>query len=517
MQEQENFENINEQEQEEVFSTVFSAPPVHKDKKKAGKHKLLVTVCAGLLSVAVLVGSIFGVIKLIPVLKKDDNMLSKNVVSENVFKVDPNSVSELVIENQYGTLNIVSQNRVSNIEAVETTVRVLLLKGYDENLIDSDSLSLMLQNAVSLDKYAQYDAQDEVFGLENPEVTITVSGQGFETYSIAFGSDTTDSVYCYAAISTIPNKVFVVKNSVKATFNKSAFDLAISDGIAPIEINEKTSKYFDESGALASFDTLVLDNKAFGAPITFVPNNDDLFNVYASFITITPQRRIADNINSLLNLFGTSTSSSGCVSFDQSAESLKKFGLDNPDITVTLSLGGEVYSYRLKQSSDAQHNYYVAASNDKMIRVVTVSNLEFVSLNEQDYYVTCIVVESIKNISAIEMSGDLSVKYDVEYDSDNEEYVVYAGDKKIDSDAFLATYSNLVSTEAVDISTVQTSQPVSLTIKLYHNDNSATTVITFRRISETRYQFYLGGIAMGQLTSTGYNNIVRDFRNLIEK
>lgn len=506
------FENTEEIKETEEVSTIFADPTAHTDKKK-GKKRYTLKIVSGVLAVAVLVGAVFGIKKWLPEKQSED---LSSIATEKVFSVSSGSIDEVVITNASGELRIYKQELSTDIQNDAKTETVVRLDGYDPELIDTASLEQIITSVSVLEAYSTYDAESlDEYGLDKPEVAVKITADGKE-YTLSFGADTTDPSRCYASVSSLPSKVFVVASNAKATVAVSAFDLAISTGIPAVEKNDKNAKYFDEEGALATFDSIVLSGKKFSSPITFVPNTDGAFSSYASFITTTPQKRIANEVEELRDLFGTITSSSACVSFDQSAESLKKFGLDNPDIIVTMKLAGEEYTYRITAQNGTTSSFYVAASNDKLIRTVPITNLPFANKQEKDFYTLFMVLEAFADVDCFEMIGEISAKFDIAYDEDNEEYNIEASGKKIDAEAFQNAYADFISTTGIDISVLETSNDTTLTIKLYHKDDSPATTLSFKKVSETRYQYYVGGTAMGQITSTAYNNIVRSFSNLLK-
>ena len=316
-------------------------------------------------------------------------------------------------------------------------------------------------------------------------------------------------------VSGIPDKIFVVGSNSKAAVDVSAFDLAISTGIAKVEKTDKNAKYFDEEGNLTSFDSIVLSGKRFPEAITFMPNTNGDFSSYASFITTTPQKRIAAKAEELRDLFGTVTSSSACVSFDQSAESLKKFGLDDPDIIVTMNIAGETYTYNIAAQEGTTSNFYVAASNDKLIRTVPITYLPFANYKEKDFYTLFMVLEAFGDVNRFEMVGAVNASFDISYDEDNEEYIIKNGETKVDAEKFQSAYADFISTTGIDISVLPATSETTLTIKLHHKDGSEATSLSFKKVSETRYQYYVGGTPMGQITSTAYNGIVRSFSQFL--
>lgn len=504
---------VEEQVEEEETSTIFSAPSEHKNEKKNKKLGFL-KITAGVLAVALLVGAVFGVKKWLPEKTKDE-MHSPLIESGVILQVSADAIDEVLINNASGELKIIRKEYSTGIQAEEQTVRETLLEGYDPELIDKTSLEQIITSLSSLQAYAVYDAESlEQYGLDKPSVTVKITA-GEEEVTVCFGANTVDTSRCYANLSGNPSKVYVVSANSRDALSLTAFDLAISTGIQPVEMNDTNAKYFGADGTLARFDSIVLSGKKFASPITIAPNTDEAFSSYAAFITTTPQKRIANNAEELRDLFANVTSASGCVSFDQSAESLKKFGLDNPDIIVTLNLGAEKYVYKITAMPGTTNSYYVAASNDKLIRTVPITNLPFATKEEKDFYTLFMVLEAFADVESFEMTGAVNAKFDISYDEDNEEYGVVVGGKKINAEEFQNAYADFISTMGIDISVVSSSSDTTLTIKLHHKDGSPATVLSFKKVSETRYQYYVGGTAMGQITSTAYNTIVRNFSGFL--
>ena len=515
---QEQFENSNQNNEfsennNAEVSTIFSDPTAHNDKGKKSKNKNKIRVISGVLIVILLIGTIFGVKKWLPEKQPDD---VASLPTENVYSVNKDDIKEILITNSNGNLRIYKEEVAASIENNAKTEMVLRLDGYDNELIDNVSLEQIMTSVASMDAYTKYEADDLAsYGLDNSEVTLKIIMTDGEL-TVDYGKDTNDSSRCYVRVSSAPETVYVVGANSKATVDISALDLAISTGIAAVEKNDKNEKYFDEEGALISFDSIVLSGKRFPEPITFKPNTDDSFSSYASYITTTPQKRIADKTEELRDLFGTVTSSSSCVSFDKSVESLKKFGLDDPDIIVTMEIADETYTYYIAAQEGTTSNFYVAASNDKLIRAVPITYLPFANYKEKDFYTLFMVLESFGDVSRFEINGQVNASFDISYDEDNEEYIVKVGEKSVDAEKFQNAYADFISTTGIDISVVPTDSETTLTIKLHHKDGSQPTELSFKKVGETRYQYYVGGTPMGQITSTAYNGIVRNFSSFLK-
>ncbi len=487
-------------------STIFAAPKEHTDKVK--KTSPLKRIIAAVLAVAILGGAVFAAVKFIPKLRQEGPAVFEQ---GTLFSYQAKDAESFSLTNQNGEIAVTGDLRKETIESSVAQTRHFTMLGYDEDLIDHDKLAVLIESSLTFKYFTSYETKDLAqFGLNNPAATVKVKGSGFDL-EIRFGNPTADKDRCYAWTSYAPDNIFVVATSKRSEFMISAFDLAISSKIPAVVKTDANAKYFTEE-ALESFDTLTISGSKIKSPITIKPNNDEKFSALATYVTTTPKQRIANNVESIFALFTDGLMSSGVVSFDQSEQSLQKFGLKNPEFMLTLRLGGETHTFRLAQSKDNKHEYYVAASNDKMIRTVSEASVEFVLREEKDYYILFTVLESITDLNRLTVSGEVNADFSIEYDDTEQVYNINNGGKKVEESVFKTAYQDLIATIAIDIETVNTNKKPSMTIKLYHKDGSAPTTLSFTKVSETRYQYSVGGVPMGQITSTGYNVISKSFK-----
>ena len=87
-----------EENTDEVFSTVFSAPAEHKRAPKRKKHRLLVAI-ASVLSVAILIGGTVAVIKLIPEKEEEINYADCAEVYRN-YLINEKGLTSKVTEDE---------------------------------------------------------------------------------------------------------------------------------------------------------------------------------------------------------------------------------------------------------------------------------------------------------------------------------------------------------------------------------------------------------------------------------
>ncbi len=509
-------ETANEEADVFASSTVFAAPTEHKDKRKSGKFSLLKKIIAALLAVAVLVGSTVLVVKLIPEKQEDaaDVFEPKTIIS-----LDIASFKKVTVTHPGATLVLNS----SVEEKDGQSKQVWTLQGYDATLIDAISLSQIASYAASVTAYGEYDyeeTQAAQYGFDESATVVNVetSEESVGNFTLTVGKSTADGQYNYLHISAVPNKVYLVNHGTTTGFIVEPLDLAISTAIPAIEKTNKNKNYFDDEDMLNDFDSITLSGAKFKTPLVFKPNKDERFSTYATYICTSPKVRIANGtVEEVRDIFRNGVSSSGAVSFDQSAQSIKKFGLDSPDLVITIKVAGENYTYKLKATDSSFTEFYVAASTDKMIRTVTIANMTFVNNEEKDYYLGFMALESISDISEFSLSGEVNASFTLKKDEESENggYIIMNGDKKVESQDFQDFYSLFLQTTALDYNTVSVSKNADLTITMKHHDGSAATVLKYYKISESRYQYSVGGIPMGQISSSAYSKIVRETTKLI--
>lgn len=506
---------IPEEQEDFSSSTVFSAPTEHKDKKKAGKHSLTLRLLSIFLVVCLLGGSVWWVAKYISEKSAEE---PSTFEPKQIVTLSVSSFTKLTVIHNEATL-------VLNSETTEDSgqqKQVWTLEGYDNTLIDSTSLSQIASYASSLTAFGEYDYDEQTqkaqFGLDNPVLTVDVQTNSENSnFVLTQGNSTADGQYAYLHISSYPNKIYLVNKGTLNGFAVEPLDLAVSTAIPAIEKDSANQKYFDSDGLLSDFDTLTISGKNFKEPLVFTPNRDNRFSSYATYICTSPKLRIADGIiEDIRNSFRDGVSASGVVSFDQSKESVKKFGLDNPDIVITLKVAGKKYFYKLKATDESRTQYYILASIDRMIRTVTISNMEYLSSEEKDFYLGFMALEVISDVSEFALSGEVNASFAINKKEDAEGYDIKCNGQTVESESFQNFYALFIGTSAVDYSTVKVSGKSDLTVTLKHHDGSSPTIISFFKLSDSRYQYSVGGTPMGQISSTAYDKIVREISKLIK-
>ena len=504
---------IPEEQDDFSSSTIFAPPSEHNDKKKAGKHSLPLRLLAIFLVVAIIGGSTWWVAKYIAEKSTDEG---KTFEPQEMVTLSTTSFKKITVIHDTATLVLNSKMQEENGQQNQ----VWTLEGYDETLIDKTSLNQIASYASSIMVFGEYDYDENIqkalFGFDKPIVTVKVEAKDEkQSFVLTQGNSTADGQYAYLHISTYPNKIYLVRRDTLSGFLVEPLDIAISTAIPAIEKNSNNADYFDEEGVLCNFDTLTISGSKFSKPLVFVPNTDNRFSSYATYICTSPKNRIADGvIEDIRDSFANGVSASGVVSFDQSKESIKKFGLDKPDIVITLRVAGKNYSYKLKATDDSRIRYYILASTDKMIRTVNISTLEYLNCEENDFYLGFMVLESIGDVSEFVIAGDVNVAFSINKKEEEGGYDIKCNGKTVESESFQDFYALFIGTMAIDFDTVKVSGKADLSITLKHHDNSSPTVLSLFKISDSRYQYSVGGTPMGQISSVAYDKLVREIEKL---
>ena len=495
---------------EDFESTIFSNPEAHKEKKKTSKKGFIIKIIAAFLVVAVLAGGTFAVIKLIP--EKQVETPDESLKSITVLSNLSSDVSEVNISNKNGEFKLYPTKEV--IDNKDTTV--WHLDGIDSSLTESTTISNIANNAVALSASRAIDQKDRPlsdFGLDNPVATATVKfSDKTEGYSLMIGKASPDNSGTYLKVSN-KDKIYIVDSTITDAFTFEAIDLGNAEAFAPAEFEGDISAYVNDSGALSTFDYLTVSGERFPQKLTIKPYANELRSTIVSYITTTPTVRYADKVESLISPFSNGISVTGSYSFDMSQENIKKFGLDKPDIILTMSIKSQEKTFKISMVDD---NYCAVINEDsKQIKKVALSALTVRDLKTEDCYNPWIFMEPVKELSNFTVITEgKTYSFDIEYNADDEEneYVITCNGKKINDSNFRDFYGNFSILKCADFTTGSVSGAPAATIKATFLVDGETVTLDYYKVSETKYQYSKNGVPMGKISSLDYNKIIKNIK-----
>lgn len=513
--------NLNENTEntvleEEGASTVFSDPADHKKTAKKAKRSLLPAIIASVLAVAVLAGGTVAVIKLIP--EREEDTSTPSIEEIKVLDKSSDDFKTVTVTNKNGTFKLYSEEEKeesssSSSDTSSSTVKtVWYLDGYDKDVINSSSVSSIVSSAASVTASREVTAKSAAeCGLENPSVKADMVTKDGAELSLLVGSESPDGTGIYIKLST-DDKIYINDSSVNTSLEFDALSLAATDSVAGVPTSDLSSDYKDDNGDLSSFDSITLTGSNFPEKTVITPNTDENLSTYAAYMTTSPTKRIADNVDGIFGLFKSGVSVSGAYSFDVSAASRKKLGLDNPELTAEIKVGGITQSYSFKKQEDG--GYALWYEGAKLIKKIDASSLSFIDYKVNNYYASWVCLQSINELSNFtvktpEKTYSFDIKYDDSEDAE-ETYVITYGGKKLTAENFQNFYQECISLSCSDFTVDNVSGEPAMTIVFTYSDSSrGKTDVKFVKSGAAKYQYSIDGIDMGKINSSALNKILK--------
>ena len=513
----ENTENIAD---EDGASTVFSDPADHKKTAVKQKRRLLPIIISAVLAVAVLAGGTVAVIKLIP--EREDDTSTPSIETIKVLDKSSDDFKTVTVTNKSGTFKLYSEEEKdesssssssSSSDSSGSTVKtVWYLDGYAKDVINSSSVSSIVGSAASVTASREVTAKSAAeCGLESPAIKADFVTKDGAEFSLLIGGESPDGTGIYIKLST-DDKIYINDSSIDSSLEFDALSLAATDSIAGVPTSDLSSDYKDDNGDLSSFDSITLTGSNFPEKLVIAPNTDANLSTYAAYMTTSPTKRIADNVDGIFGLFKSGVSVSGAYSFDVSAASRKKLGLDNPELTAEIKVGSLTQRYSFKKQEDG--GYAVWYDGAKLIKKVDASSLTFIDYKVNNYYASWVCLQSINELSNFTVkTPEKTYSFDIVYDDaeDAEEtYVITYEGKKLTAENFQNFYQECISLSCSDFTVDKVSGEPAMTIVFTYSDTSrAKTDVKFVKSGAAKYQYSIDGIEMGKINSSALNKVLK--------
>ena len=510
----ENTENISNEE--DGASTVFSDPADHKKTAVKQKRRLLPIIISAVLAVAVLAGGTVAVIKLIP--EREDDTSTPSIEEIKVLDKSSDDFKTVTVTNKSGTYKLYSEEEKeessssSSATSSSTVKTVWYLDGYAKDVINSSSVSSIVSSAASVTASREVTAKSAAeCGLESPAVKADFVTKDGAEFSLLIGGESPDGTGIYIKLST-DDKIYINDSSIDSSLEFDALSLAATDSIAGVPTSDLSSDYKDDNGDLSSFDSITLTGSNFPEKLVIAPNTDKNLSIYAAYMTTSPTKRIADNVDGIFGLFKSGVTVNGAYSFDTSAASLKKLGLDNPELTAEIKVGSLTQRYSFKKQEDG--GYAVWYDGAKLIKKVDASSITFIDYKVNNYYASWVCLQSINELSNFTVkTPEKTYSFDIVYDDAEdakETYVITYEGKKLTAENFQNFYQECISLSCSDFTVDKVSGEPAMTIVFTYSDTSrAKTDVKFIKSGAAKYQYSIDGIEMGKINSSALNKILK--------
>ena len=523
-------ENITENtdDTQEEQSSIFDAPAEHKDNKQKSFKGRIIGAVAAVLVLAILVtgiltydeekSEIFFFIKIPKPKSTTSTPQKQEKPSIEAINVGIKKISHVTVTNKNGSFNLYWK---LDTAAEEKDTRIWCVEGVDSNLTSNVTIEYVAANAGSiLASRIIKDRSESDCGFDNPQAKIdVVLSDGEGEYTITIGSASADKTGTYLKVSGDKN-IYLVNDEYAKYFDFTLIDLADTSDLAAVQYDPSIATYFGDTKVLESFDKITVSGKKYNRNIEIIPNPDPEQSDILPFLISSPYNRYADNIDGLVSMFTSGVDIMGAYSYDLSAASLKKYGLDNPDAVVTAKIGHVTKTFKI---SIVDNDYCAIIDEDKkMIKMVATGTVSFVEYKESDFYSKWFCMEMLSQLSSYEAKiGDTRYKFGITFDETQSENtakftIVRDNGKKITTSKFQTFYTYFLGLKISDFETQSVSAAPDAVITLTFSADASQKVYAFYKVSDSKYQYSVNGVMQGKITATSYNKMVSNIKLIAE-
>lgn len=484
-------------------STIFSDPAhfsEQSDTKKRGNRRLLTRVLACVLAVGILAGATALAFKYIPELSTDKD--KKDSIS--VTNTAENEVKALTVKNELGTVKLNTEITEENGESAT----VWSVDGVDKKLTSTAKISSFAKSALMLSALEKLSNDGTDFGFSAPKATVTVNAD--KEYTLYIGNTAPADLGYYCKTTLDSENIYIIDGAVAVPFITAiATDFADTTGFASVQNDKNASCFSGEE--ITNFDYIKISGKKHKTPIEIVVQEDDEVNAYFAFKMVKPTVRISDNDapQAILDVFADGFAVDGAYAFSADSATLKKYGLDNPDYVVTLSLAGEAHTLKFSVVDDSYAAFFDGKTN--MVQKIALSSISFATAQVENYYSSFIILENISGLSQMKVETPKgNFVFDIKYtEGAEEEFEISINGKKLDVARFKDYYGTLIEMTPISFETANIKK-ADVKVTYVHSGSLNDTVLAFKKSSELRYQAEIDGNPTGQITSTAVEKFISD-------
>lgn len=470
---------------------------------------------------AVVVALILGTIgvSLIPE-KQDENQSTSKSIS--IKSANTENIEKIIVNGSYGELVFISRkNEAANSDSSDSigeAAYIWQLEGYDESLIASSSVNAAADNLATIyaTRIMENDlSQRAAYGLDKPTVTAKIfmrEGKG-EDYTFTVGDKAPDGSGYYACI-TGDSKIYLISAGTVNNFNTSPEAMAntVILNTPKVEdvVKKSDKKYYDEeSGALASFESIELSGPRYGKKVIITPIQDNEFVKYS--INLGDYSRYAepDTVEDMFSIMTNGLVAIDTYSLAPTAAEIKKYGLDAPELFITIKYGAQ--STHLKATLyDKKNQYYAVMIDDSnAIYAVTADALSMLQYDVEDYYYEFVFQEFIyKYKTMVVETPEKTYSFDIKHNTKDDTFTATSEGQKVD-DALLSAYYQYFLTLKPEVKSSYSNGETKLKATFtFKNTAKGQTVIELVKQTERRYLVRIDGNDLGIVTSADFDHLV---------
>ena len=349
------------------------------------------------------------------------------------------------------------------------------------------------------------------YNLDKPDLTVTVTDTSGKETTIYVGMESVSGGGRYAYCGGDEQKIYLISTSLYSSFDYSLGDLMTVPDIPTVQADE--IRYLK-----------VEKQKCKNFEAEYDEKNSPYKDIYGWSIKQPYTQPVAGDKDGLQNIFGSYTNigfSSG-VSYKKDTALEKKYGLDQPQYTVTFRTAKKDVTLYIGKENNDQSSYYVQMKGKDGIYLMDASSVsKMITINPLDSVYQRLYVGDQQKLNQVELSyqgqkhtfnvSKTKKKSETEYT-----YTVTSDGKKVDADKFTTAYgviSYLAPGGNIDPKvTVKSNKPVAQFT--FHEDQKDTKMIIYPYDGQNSYRVSVNGVMQFTVDKSAVDKVLKQFVSL---
>lgn len=492
-------------------STIFTKPQqtgqAKKPPKKGGSH-MVRNIVAALVVLCVLAGAVLSIYIFVPAPEEETASSSSSTVIQLV-SMSASDITRIDLANDSGAYAVYpteDEGAETSTASGDTDNLTWHIEGVSDEYVDTYSVGVFADNAAGVQamRLIGEDTDLAAYGLDTPRITVTVTAKDeADSFILYFGDDAPNGDGTYLKLSN-SSQIYLASTYVRDLFNRGKTAFTNINMVLSVTQTEDNSSYFDEDGALASFDRITISGRNHAQTMEFVPNPyaDTSLVPYLMTAPVT-QNVMGDVFDDVFHVISNGLTADGGYAFNPTAEQLAAYGLDNPGTVISYKVGRTEMTLKIGNATE-DGCYPVMVDDRPVIYKVQTSVLPFVDYGPEGYFSSVLFMDDITSVKWLEMKTPGSDHvYNFTHGTDENDAAtldVVCDDKVINTEDFRNFYQYILRCPASDFTLEPAAEGVepALVITVHYMDDARPEfVLTFTPSSDRRYHVAVNGSPLG--------------------
>ena len=493
------------QETEDGASTIFTKP-VHDTEKKPAKKGGHMTrnIIAALVILCVLAGSVFAIYRFLPAADDEDASSASSNIVIPLISMTTNDIARIDLKNETGAYSVYPTEATGDTSSDDGLT--WHIDGVDDSYLDTYAVSGLADATAVVQAFRRIGEDEDLaaYGLDNPRISAAVTcNDADKSYTLYFGNDAPNGDGTYIKLGDNP-QIYLTTTSVRDTFNRPNTFYTDVTMVRSISQTADNSSYFDEDGALRSFDLITISGKDHPQTMEFIPNPYS----NSSLIPYLMRSPVSQNVDGevfdkIFKIISSGMTADGGYAFDPTAEQIASYGLDNPGTIIRFKVGATDLTLKFGNVTDDGY-YPVMVGDRQVIYKIASGELPAVDLAPQDYFSPVLFMDDITSVKSLEMkTADSDRVYQFAHgvdDNDAATLEVTNNGQVLSTADFRNLYQYILRCPASDFTMDAAPAGVAPSLEItvrYMDDARPALTISFVRQSDRRYHVTVNGTPLG--------------------